>query len=505
VRSLLDALGRDAGALASENLTTESLPALRHFLEGERLFRTAQFAESVRSYELALAEDSTFVLAMARVSDAYGWLENVGSDEGLRWGTEALEHVDELPPRLALYVRANDALINGSAAMLPDLRAAVGRYPDDPEAWFLLAETIFHLPGPAMVPIEEAARAFEEAVALDPGFTPYLQHVADMAIMMGDREKAQAALDRYRSVAGPDAETFIAHAAIGIPLVLGTDEEAAQAVAEARDADARTLGLLLLTYATRTDRFDRFEQVRAHMARSGAAIQNREILLSMGARGAFSGAATFADSATLGDLGRVLYMGHIANLWEASPEAEVFRSRLDPATCENNVGCSVFLAFALAQSGRWDDVDAVLSRIRDFADQRMEEAGDSDFQIFADVAEGRTAVFRGDATRARQLLDPWKGSFSIWGQVARAGLAELARREGRWTAATALYTGLLGDLSRPLGLYGLAKAAEARGDDDEARRYWRSFVTLTTGGDPERVPRIQEGREALARLGGPVD
>jgi TolB-like protein len=188
VRSLLDALGRDTGgALATESLTTESLPALRHFLEGERLFRTARFAESVRSYEAALAEDSTFVLAMARVSDAYGWLEAIDSEDADRWGAEALEHVDELPPRLALYVRANDALIHGSVELLPELREAVRRYPDDPEGWFLLAETIFHFHGPAMAPVEEAGRAFDEAVALDPGFTPYLQHVADMAIMTGDR------------------------------------------------------------------------------------------------------------------------------------------------------------------------------------------------------------------------------------------------------------------------------------------------------------------------------
>ncbi|MBT8337183.1 MAG: hypothetical protein KJO11_11310 [Gemmatimonadetes bacterium] len=500
VRGLLDALGRDAGgALVTEDLTTESLPALRHFLEGERLFRTAQFAESVRSYEAALAEDSTFVLAMARVSDAYGWLEDIDSEEADRWGTAALERVEELPPRLELYVRANDALINASVELLPDLREAVRLYPDDPEAWFLLAETIFHLHGPAMAPVEDAARAFDEAVALDPGFTPYLQHVADMAIMMGDREKAQAALDRYRAVAGPDAERFVAHAAIGIPLLLGTEEEAARAVDAAREADARTLDLLLGTYGTRTDRFDRIEAVLAAVAGEGPL--NRNLLWSMGSRGAFSQAEAFADSGTVRPFDRLTYLARIGAVWGASSDTEAFQSLLDPANCETNAACSVYLAPALAQTGRWDDADAVVTRTRALVDRQM-EAGDSSGLIFADVAEGRTAVVRGDDARARRLLDPWKDSYSIFGEFARSGLAEVARREERWTAAVGFYSGLLGGYSRPLGLYGLAKVAEARGDDDEARRYWRSFVTLTAEGDPERTPRIREGREALERLGG---
>ena len=51
---------------------------------------------------------------------------------------------------------------------------------------------------------------------------------------------------------------------------------------------------------------------------------------------------------------------------------------------------------------------------------------------------------------------------------------------------------------RPLALYGMATMYEQLGQPEEARRAWASFVTLTENGDD--LPRIAEGREALARL-----
>jgi hypothetical protein len=58
-----------------------------------------------------------------------------------------------------------------------------------------------------------------------------------------------------------------------------------------------------------------------------------------------------------------------------------------------------------------------------------------------------------------------------------------------------------GTTARPWALYIQAKAYEGKGDTDKALEAWRHLVSISRGGD-EEIPRIQEAREALARLGG---
>ena len=65
------------------DLTTGSVEALRAYLEGERFYRRGEFAPAADAYQRALIADSAFALAIYRVSDTYGWLEDVSSDIAL--------------------------------------------------------------------------------------------------------------------------------------------------------------------------------------------------------------------------------------------------------------------------------------------------------------------------------------------------------------------------------------------------------------------------------------
>ncbi len=502
VRSLLESTGREgAGDLAPGSLTTESLGALRHFLDGERHFRRARFAEAVSSFEAALAEDSTFVLAMARLSDSYGWVEDVSSESGVDWNDRALAHVDELPPRHQLYLRASDALVKGSAELMPDLRNAVQRYPDDPDLWFLLVETIIHVPGGSMATPTEAARAADEAVALDPAFAPYMVHVAELAVMLDDREKAEATLKRYDEISGADDQS-VAHVELALPLLLGDSAEYAQALVAARAATPRTLSLVRGTFETATDHFDRMEPVAAILGEMVGTNFDAPVLWSKGSRGAFAEAEVLAGGGVVLAVDRAVYLGHIADLWGATSTSEALRPLLNAETCADNHTCELFLTVALAQEGQWSDVDRLVKLLRTAATRIWNEEGDSVGFAYADVAEGRALLMRGDTIAARARLELWKTHAGTPGPLARHALGDLALAEGRINEASRLYAGLLMGFSRPAGLYGLARVAERRGDTDEARDRWRSFVTLTAGGDPERAPRIREGREALERLGG---
>lgn len=501
VRSLLEATGREgAGDIAPGSLTTESLGALRHFLDGERSFRRARFSDAVSSFEAALAEDSTFVLAMVRLSDSYGWVEDVSSASGVDWSERALLHVDELAPRHQLYLRATDALVKGSAELMPEIRQAVQRYPDDPDLWFLLVETIMHAPG-AMATPAEAARAADEAVALDPGFAPYLVHVADLAIMLGDRGKAEATLERYNEISGTDGQG-IAHLEVAVPLILGDSTEAALALAAARSANPRVLDILRGTFDTSTDRFDRMEPLAGILGEMVGTNNDFAVLWSLGSRGAFGEAEALVENGVVHSTDQSVYLGLIAALWGATTPSEVLRPLLDPEACDGNFTCGLYTVVALAREGQWSDVDLLTTEMKTGAARFWSEEEDSAAFAYSDVAEGRALLTRGDTAAARAMLEPWKTDAGPPGRLARQALGDLALADGRINEAASLYSGLLLSYLRADGLYGLARVAEARGDLDEARSRWSSFVTLTAGGDAEQAPRIREGREALQLLGG---
>jgi tetratricopeptide (TPR) repeat protein len=505
LRSLLDATGREgAGDITPESLTTQSLAALRHFLDGERSYRRARFAEAVESFEAAVTEDSTFVLAMARLGDAYGWLEDISSEAGVDWGSRALAQADRLPARLQLYVRAADALVQGSAEVLPDLREAVQRYPDDPEGWYLLAETLIHVPGGSLASADDAANALDAALGLDPDFGPYLLHVADVAVMREDRQEAEATLARYEELSGSEGLSR-AHIELAIPLVLGDSAEFVDALARAREASPRTLALLLGTYSAHTNHYDRLEPVNDILGEKVGVSRDQWTLWSMGTRGALADAEAYAARAVVPAWAKGVYVGHVATVWDVLPEDPALLAFLEPGACEGNPTCLGFVGYAQVFAEQWEGVAATGEALRAAAREYATENPDAPPGVaarFADVVEGLRLVARGEAERGRAILTEYVTDNSNPGNLARTALADLALQEGRLNDADRLYNGLLMTYGRTKGLYGKAKVAEARGNDGEALRYWRSFVTLTEAADAEGLPMLREGRAALARLEG---
>lgn len=185
MRALLQATGREGGDITAETMTTSSLPALRAFLEGERHYRKGEFAEAVQGYELAVDADSTFAIALIRLSEAYGWLESVNSERMQLVGDLAMAQIDRLSPRYQFMMESWNALNHADASGVDVLLQAVQKYPDDPEAWFLLAETYIHLGDATYSDSDAIVDALGHAVALDPDFAPYLIHVVEEAVIGG--------------------------------------------------------------------------------------------------------------------------------------------------------------------------------------------------------------------------------------------------------------------------------------------------------------------------------
>ena len=85
---------------------------------------------------------------------------------------------------------------------------AVRRYPGDPEAWYVLGETRMHAPFPIGTPPAATFETFSRSIALDSGFAPAYEHMANLAIRLGRPELAKQFAAAYLSLY-PDVESAL--------------------------------------------------------------------------------------------------------------------------------------------------------------------------------------------------------------------------------------------------------------------------------------------------------
>ncbi len=480
-------------------LTTTSLPALRAYLEGESEFRRADFAAAVAAYEEAVLLDPVFALAWLRLSQAHGWLEDVGSEAGARAGEKALSLIDRLPARDQILVQASEAARTGDPSFLQGAQDGVRRYPDDPDLWFELGEVIYHAAlQRGLASAQQARDAFDQAVELDPGFGPYRVHQMELIITTGDRATAEAALEEYRS-STEDARN-IGEFELAIPLLMGTDEEAAAQVAASRDLDLRVVDQVRATFTNRNDRYDRIMDLSmANRDRPGA--DHQWIFYNLGSVGELERAGRLADSLDLTASIRGLGGGWMLGNWNSVPPS--ITALADPAVCEQpalDTQCLMFIGWGHALRGDPDVAAHSVTRLRYWADEADGAAAEFRNQ-FADMVEGTLAYREGRIPEARSLLAPIAAGGGNQGAMARKSLGMLEAQEGNVAEAIRYHSGNLFTYERSRTSFELARIYEQRGDAETARAYYAQFLSITNRGDQD-LPEIVEARAALTRLGG---
>jgi TolB-like protein len=209
VQRILRAEDASAVLPSLESLTTSSVPALRAFLEGEALYRRADFAGATLAFKEAVREDSLFAMAHHRLSGSMGWnLESMA--EGAAHGRRARELASRLPSRDSILLDASSRATGSvrDAGGVTDLQALSRQYPDDPEVWYWLGEAYNHTGWKALVPVEEMGAAFERAIALDSVFVPAYIHAIESALSFHDMATARRLLDSFQRHApgGEDLE-----------------------------------------------------------------------------------------------------------------------------------------------------------------------------------------------------------------------------------------------------------------------------------------------------------
>ena len=199
------ALGSGEGEQRLAGLTSTSLPALRAYLDGEALLRRGNFGEASKRFLQAFQVDSTFALA------------GVGAVRAGEWGfgreaapvEAAWRHRDRLSPRdLACLTAYLGPTYPAPAGARDEVRAAerfLALAPDSPDAWYKLADNLFHYGALAAVPeaLRRSEAAFARSLALDSSYAPNVQHLSEIATFFDDTVgvvRGRALLRRIDSV-----------------------------------------------------------------------------------------------------------------------------------------------------------------------------------------------------------------------------------------------------------------------------------------------------------------
>ncbi len=181
--------------------TTASLPALKAYLEGERLMRTGRFETAAAAFEQSVSMDTTFALANYGLASARWWADR--DEQAREPAARALRHADELPRGARLELEGALARLEGDFGRAERIyRELIVLSPDQPGAWFGLADVLHHynpLRGRSM---KEAVPYFERALELQPDNMPVRLHLANLAARDRDFARHDSLLAGLPTTAG---------------------------------------------------------------------------------------------------------------------------------------------------------------------------------------------------------------------------------------------------------------------------------------------------------------
>jgi class 3 adenylate cyclase/tetratricopeptide (TPR) repeat protein len=478
------------------SLTTSSIPGLKSFLEGEELFRASEFEPAIEAYERAVVADSTFALAWYRIGQAYGWLES-STPRTVTAIDKAARYSQRLPERKRLLVRADAPRHHGFADGIESVREATRRYPDDAEAWYMLAEMYYHLPE-AVAGLDDAQNALERAVELDPAFLPYRIHLNELAFVNPpDSTRAADLLADFRRLS-PSSEHGRA-GMLALSLAFGDSTTRTQTIAALDTLPTETLRPI--GTALFHPRFwELQEAVTLELLDRG--ITRPQVLYwgNLLKRGKLARALTFIDAPGGPDY---FPMCSLFNAWTMGfpiPD-EVLEEQLTLTPTDTLPGPLTACGGAYAvDKKRWAMHEQGVATHRAGARWAL-AAGDSVlYRVHlgtVDALEAYALWRRGDLDRALELfrsaaLDtPWD-EIQFWiGQI----LVDQGRPEEAIPYLSARRYSPLNDLH-------VARAYEMMEEYDRAHDAYGSIVEHWSDADPELAPFVEQGRQGLIRTGG---
>ncbi len=165
-------------------ITTRSMPALRAFLDGERLLVGGRWRAAADAFHLAVTLDSTFWLAYWRYASARDF-NTLPVDSVIRATYRA--HRNEFPERDRLLIEAGmGGTGDSTSAYYERVKAFTERFPDYWPGWWALSEYLAHT-GPLLGTRDSDLRpALERTLALNPHMVSGLDHLLWVALWQRD-------------------------------------------------------------------------------------------------------------------------------------------------------------------------------------------------------------------------------------------------------------------------------------------------------------------------------
>lgn len=525
--------GRSGGPSASLSrlaaLTTDSLAALKAYLEGERHFRAGRQDSTIQALERAIRIDSSFALAHYRMATAAMW-----TNRRPRAGEavdRALRVAHRLSDRDRRLIGALSASLHGRIAEAERIyREIVTRYPDDLEANYQLGDLIFHRHTSLGRSWLDAREPFERVLAIDPGHQGALYHLSNIAARERKLGELDSLTERVLQIVPPPAWGFRGQRAVAF----GDTAEVTRFVTGMRkysdDLAQPTAGLVVFTTGDLVvgRRIWRMlaEPSRSRGVRVLAHITLAKMEVMTGRWGAAKGelqAAKALDAAT------ALEHRALLSLW---PLLEVPRSEL--------LALRTSLLEWKAAPGPVDEsgisaehsrahpylrlhlLGLLSSRLGEHA-QALQYSGELERQARASFAPSfvgdMARALRAEVARARGRPEEALATLDSVGFWTREDLeltgsspfyaheyeqfarAELLDTLGRYEEALRSYRAIADELfhsGAPAHLR-MAQIYERQGERQRAAAHYARFVKLWKDCDPELRPLVVEAQRRMAR------
>lgn len=537
---LLEAADLDWGGTATvADMPTRSLPALAAFTEGENEFRVGHYDLAIAAFDRAVTEDTAFALAYYRLSIAAAWQSssyNTWQQDGLH---RALDHPERLTWRRRLLLEARrikqDEGRTYNAEQL--YRWVIARWKWDYDAWFQLAELLFH-----DVPIEgrsaiESDDAWQRIMGIESNDYGVLVHYIRIKALEGDRQGVEQIAETSRELA-PDDEKALEMDAIRV--FLSREPEMWKSVL---DALSRQSSHFVWNVASRVGIYDkafvgaaRIAALLTDTARSGPYRALGHITLAhlLLGQGRWREARTHLEAVRpLDPLSALVFEASLSTTPFLMPavdsrDLQILRDELrdavarqatgEPVT-ETTVHDSIFEWLRLYELGNVSLALGALGEVQTIATELINQPGSSDA---ADIAHhfGRSLL----AMRQRRLgasstaAQAWGESFRVATGNDKKWLSPFfaLSRERYLRALNLREVGrndealrLLSSFSE-VSVYDLAYVApaafqsaeilESRGDIAGAMQGYNRVVQLWRSADPELQPMVEAARARIQAI-----
>ena len=503
------------GSVRLSALGTNSLGALKAFLQGEQYFRRSAWDSAEFWYEKALAIDSEFALANASMGEAYGWSHTNGDSLSVLYSLRAAQHNRGLAPRDSLLIVAESLAValdqpggdphdlQHRRRMMAAAELAAQRYPDDPYVLYRLGDLRYHYAyGKELgLSIEKLIEAFDRAIAADSTFTPSYIHAIQLAYRLGGTEGGRRYLHRYIAQNPRDLDAEVARLVDRLtdPKQAGSGETAKRLAGASNDLLDRA-AIALIVWPDSGQTAVRLDQMLSPSRRSEYARDadttfqqfrvSRGLLFRGRAREAFA-----KTNAMSWQQGAIAYLGG----YSPTEARQLFQAQV-----REKRGCPLcFYDYWASRS----DVASLewAQRMLDSAFRIRPDTIANMRRVFA-AAYGQAylALARHDSAAALRTLQALPDSLCATCYSYALTQAQLLEAQHRDREALEILSrpGLGASVYQTAMLLERARVAERLGERAIAVDGYLYVANAWAPGDPIFQPYVKEARAALKRLGG---